>query len=155
MSNLTRRQHREIVSLREAMDRLFEESVLSPTGDAGARGFMAPAVDISETNDEIVVTATVPGINPDDLHISVTGDVLEMRGEVKQESERKEATWHLRERRSGSFARSIMLPTPVVADEAQAEFENGVLTLTLPKAQDARRKTIKVRANRETKQATR
>jgi HSP20 family protein len=146
MANLMRSQPRELVSLREAMDRLFDESFLRPFGDGGFGGSGVPAVDVSETDNEIVVSANVPGFGPDNLHISIVGDVLQLSGQVQEETERKEATWHRRERRMGSFNRTIPLPARVVADDAQAEFENGILTLTLPKAQDARRRTITVKA---------
>jgi HSP20 family protein len=92
------------------------------------------------------VKATLPGVKADDIKISVTGDVLTIRGEVKHEEEVKNAAYHLRERSYGSFSRSIPLPTSVVADRAHAEFEDGVLTLRLPKAEEVRPKTIAVKA---------
>jgi HSP20 family protein len=76
----------------------------------------------------------------------VAGDVLTLRGEMKADEEVREASYHIRERRSGSFARSMPLPSPVQADKAKAEFENGVLTLTLPKADEMRPKTISVKS---------
>jgi HSP20 family protein len=101
-------------------------------------------VDVCETNDKVLVTASIPGIKPEDIKITVTGDVLQLSGEMKEDNERDEATYHVRERRFGSFNRSIYLPTPVVSDKAEALFENGVLKLTLPKAEEARPKAIKV-----------
>jgi HSP20 family protein len=99
-------------------------------------------------DDEVVVKATVPGVKPDDLHITITGDVLTIRGEVKQEEEVKEEAYHIRERRYGTFSRSLPLPVPVLTDKAKAEFENGILTLTLPKAEEVRPKTIEVKAKK-------
>ena len=145
MPNITRHQQHEPLSLRDAMDRLFDESFLAPFGDGGAGMGAAPAVDVCETDNEVIVTATVPGVKPDDLKITLTGDLLEISGETHGEAEHKNATYYLRERRHGSFQRAIALPTPVVADKVQAEFDNGVLKLTMPKAEDARRKTISVK----------
>jgi HSP20 family protein len=149
MANIVRHQPREVLSLREAMDHLFEQSFLSPLGGDGGWGQMSgPAVDVMETPEDVIVTASVPGIKADDLKISLTGDVLQLSAQSTEESERKEARYHLRERRSSAFTRSIALPTPVEADKAQADFENGVLTLKLPKSQAARPKTITVKAKK-------
>jgi len=111
----------------------------------GGRGH-APTVDMYQTDDEIVVKATLPGVKPDDIAISATGDVLTLRGTTTEETERENATYHVRERRQGEFLRSLALPTPVVADKAKAEFEDGILTLTLPKAEEVKAKTITVKA---------
>lgn len=127
---------REMMTLREAMDRLFQESVVRPTSSfiAGAAHGAAP-IDIAETADGYVVNATVPGLRAEDIQITLKGDTLSIRGERKGEEERKDQNWLIRERRSTSFYRSVTLPTPVNADQAQARYENGVLTLTLPKAE--------------------
>jgi HSP20 family protein len=145
MSNLIRWEPaREIMSLREAMDRLFDDAFTRPLSLTGT--WSVPAVDMYQTDDEIVVKAALPGVKADEVQISVTGEVLTIKGEVKQEEEKKERSWHIRERRYGSFERSIILPTDVVADKAKAEFENGVLTITLPKAEDVKPRTISVKA---------
>jgi len=150
MSNLMRWEpFRDLVSLREAMDRLFEESFVRPwEGPLRPRGMEALAVDMYETDDSIVVKATIPGVKPEDLDISVTGDTLTVRGEIRREEEVKEENYLRRERYYGSFCRSLPLLTQVVADDAEAVFEDGVLTLTLPKAEEVRPKTIKVRTKR-------
>ena len=138
---------RELISLREAMDRLFEESFVRPWA-----GWMMPAgaetlaVDMYETDDAIIVKTAIPGVKPEDLDISIAGDTLTIRGETKAEEEVKEEDYIRRERRYGAFCRSLTIPVPIVADEAEAEFENGILTLTLPKAEEIRPKTIKVKA---------
>lgn len=136
---------RELITLREAMDRLFDEAFTRPLSLLEGWGSL-PLIDMYQTDNEVVVKATLPGVKPEDLHITVTGDVLTIKGEVKAEEEVKNATYHLRERRYGTFSRSIPLPVPVVADKAKAEFENGILTLTLPKAEEVRPKTITVKA---------
>ena len=86
------------------------------------------------------------GVKPEAIQISITGDALKLRGEVSEANEVSEATYHLKERRYGSFARSLTLPSTVVSDKARAEFENGVLTLTLPKTEEVKPKTITVKA---------
>ncbi len=144
MSNLTRWEPmREIMSLREAMDRLFDDAFTRPISLGVAA---VPAIDMYQTNDEVVVRAALPGLKPEDVQISVTGDVLTLRGEFKQADEKKEATYHIREQRYGSFERSVMLPTEVQTDKAKAEFENGVLTVTLPKAEAVKPRTITIKA---------
>jgi len=93
-----------------------------------------------------VVRTVVPGVKPEDLDVSVTGDTLTIKGDTRAEEEVKEENYIRRERRYGSFCRSLLVPIPVVADKAEAEFENGVLTLTLPKVEEVKPKAIKVKA---------
>jgi len=135
---------REAVSLREAMNSLLQDSFVRPGGVPAQSGLTALPLDVSETENEFVVKASLPGIKPDDVHITVHGDTLTIRGESKVEEEKKGEHWHLRERRSGVFQRSLSLSAPVDSDKAQAEFEHGVLTLTLPKAESAKPRQIKV-----------
>jgi HSP20 family protein len=146
MSNLTRWEPvREMMTLREAMDRLFDDAFTRPINLRDG-GWSAPAVDMYQTDDEVVVRAALPGFKADEVQINVTGDVLTLRGELKQQEENKERSWHIREHRWSSFERSIALPTEVTADKAVADFENGVLTITLPKAEEVKPKTITVKA---------
>lgn len=153
MTNLVRWEpFRDLMSLREAMDRLFEESFVRPrTGWLAPAGVEALAVDMYETPDAIVVKSAVPGIKPEELDISITGDTLTIKGETKTEEEVKEANYLRRERRYGAFSRSLTIPVPVVADKAEAEFENGVLTLKLPKAEEVKPKAIKVQTKGKSK----
>jgi HSP20 family protein len=144
MSNLTRWEPmREMMTLREAMDRLFDDAFTRPL--SGRDGWSVPAIDMYQTEDEVVVKATLPGFSPDDVQINVTGDMLTLRGETKHEEETQEKSWHIREHRFGRFERTIPLPVQVTADRANAEFENGMLTITLPKAEEVKPKTIAVR----------
>jgi HSP20 family protein len=146
MSNLTRWEPmREMMTLREAMDRLFDDAFTRPINLRDG-GWSAPAVDMYQTDDEVVVRAALPGFKADEVQINVTGDVLTLRGEVRQQEEQKERAWHIREQRWGSFERSLTLPTDVKADQAAADFENGILTITLPKAEEVKPKTISVNA---------
>jgi HSP20 family protein len=141
---------REMMSLREAMDRLFEESFVRPgstwagSRSAGAGGGGWFPLDVKETGDQIEVRASMPGIKPDDVQITVHGDTLTIRGESKMEEERQDENWVIREHRSGSFQRVITLPTPVKSDQAEARMENGMLTLRLPKAEEARPRQIQI-----------
>lgn len=146
MSNITRWQpFQDLVSMRKDMDRLFDEFFSNPPTMSDM--WDHPNIDLYQTDDEIVVKATLPGLDPDDLDIQITGDTLTLRGETKSEEETKEATYHLRERRQQSFSRSIRLPATVIAEKAKAEMKNGELTLTLPKAEDEKPKVITVKAN--------
>ncbi|MGB8212790.1 MAG: Hsp20/alpha crystallin family protein [Anaerolineales bacterium] len=145
MSNLTRWEPvHEMMTLREAMDRLFDDAFTRPI--SMREGSVVPAIDLFQTDDEVVVKAALPGLKAEDVHISVTADVLTLSGEFKQEAEKKEATYHIREHRYGSFERSVMLPTDVQTDKAKADFENGILTITLPKAETVKPKTINIKA---------
>jgi len=145
MSNLIRWEPaREMMTLREAMDRLFDDAFTRPL--SLREGWSAPAIDMYQTDDEIVVKAALPGIKPDEVQINITGEVLTLKGEVKQEQEKKEKAWHIREQRWGAFERSVILPTDVVSDKAKAEFENGTLTITLPKAEEVKPKVINIKA---------
>jgi HSP20 family protein len=136
----------EMVSLRDAVNRLFEDSFIRP--GAWPMPFEAAALsiptDLIETQDSVIVKMSAPGVKPEDIDISVVGETLTIRGETKSEEHFEEASYIRKERRFGSFQRTLSLPTGVTSDKARAEFENGVLTLTLPKAEEARPKSIKV-----------
>ena len=145
MANLTRWEPmREMMTLREAMDRLFDDAFTRPLSINS--GLTVPAIDMYQTDDEVVVKATLPGLKAEDVDISVTGDTLTLRGEYKQENEQKEARYHIREQRYGSFERSLLLPTDVKADKAVADFENGVLTIRIPIAEEVKPKSISIKA---------
>ena len=147
MSNLTRWEPmRDVVTLRDAMDRLFDEAFTRPwLARDGGGGAFEPAVDMYQTENDVVVKTAVPGLKPEDVQINVTGDMLTIKGETRESSETREKAYHIRERRWGAFERSIPLPTLIMADKAKAEFENGVLTITLPKAEEVKPKTITVK----------
>ena len=139
---------REMMTLREAMDRLFNDAFTRPFSlmREGGSGWSAPPIDMYQTDKEVVVKAALPGVRADEVQINVNGDMLTIRGETKHEQEQKDQSWHIRERGWGTFERSITLPTGVVADRAKADFENGVLTITLPKSEQAKPKTITIHA---------
>jgi HSP20 family protein len=130
-------------TLRREMDRLFED--FAGNGGREAEKW-APSMDVSETPEALVVKAEVPGVDPKEVEISVSGDTLTLKGEKKEEKEEKGKTWHRVERSYGSFFRSMTLPTPVDPDRITAESRDGVLTITLPKTEKAKTKRIEVKA---------
>ena len=145
MSNLIRWEPaRDMMTLREAMDRLFDDAFTRPLSLRD--GWTVPAIDMYQTDDEVVVKAALPGIKADEVQINITGEVLTLKGEVRHEEDKKEKAWHIHEQRWGSFERSLVLPTEVVADKTKAEFENGVLTITLPKAEEVKPRVINIKA---------
>ncbi|HEY3344232.1 MAG TPA: Hsp20/alpha crystallin family protein, partial [Anaerolineaceae bacterium] len=99
-----------------------------------------------------VVKASLPGINPDDLDITYTNNTLTIRGETREEKEESEKRYHIRERRFGTFTRSVYLPTQIDASKIQAEYDAGILTLSLPKTEEVKPKRIPVRAGQGHKQ---
>jgi HSP20 family protein len=133
---------RNTVPLLSAMDRLFQDSFVRPLG------WTAPAVpiDVEETGDAYMVTASLPGWKPEDVNVSIQDQTLTISGEYKsaEPAEQSAKTYHLRERAFASFSRSVTFALPVDADQAQAAYENGILTLTLPKAESAKPKVIKI-----------
>lgn len=141
---------RELLSLRDAMNRLMEESFVLPSMVGEMRGngrAWGLAVDMYETNDHLVVKASVPGVKPENLDITVQGETLTIKGEIKEEQEDKQqGRYHFRERRYGAFTRALTLPFPIQNDKVTANFEDGVLTLTLPKAEQIKPRSIKVQA---------
>ena len=147
MSNLTRwAPAREMMTLREAMDRLFDDAFTRPLSVRDGWTMASPSIDMYQTDNEVVVKASIPGLKAEDVQINVSGDVLTLKGEVRQEEERQDKAWHIREHRFGSFERSIALPTDVKSDKAEAMFENGILTITLPKADEVKPRTINIKA---------
>ena len=135
---------REIMDLRRDWDRLFDDKFFRPMWSEN--GWHAPLVDLWQTADEVHVKADLPGVKPENVDIQVSGDTLTIKANVEEEEERRDATYHMREHRHRSYARSMMLPVPVMADKAKAEVTNGILHLTLPKAEEAKPKVIKVKA---------
>ena len=137
---------REMLSLRREMDRLFDNTFFSPGASWTQPTAWDLALDVTENNDEIVVKASIPGINPDDLEVTYTENTLTIKGEVKAEEEKEDSKYHLRERRYGSFVRSLSLPVGVKAEAIQANYDAGVLTLHLPKSEEVKPQRIAVKA---------
>lgn len=138
----------DMVSVRNQMDRLVEDLLQSDgSQNGGSSNFQRLAIDVNENDDAFTVFASIPGVNPDDLDISFSDGVLTIKGEMSRERESENEKWHLRERRYGQFQRSISLPTAINADAIDANYENGVLTLTLPKAEETKPRRIMVNGN--------
>jgi len=138
----------DVVSLREAMDRLFEDSVSRPNGgwSTVAAGQVVVPVDLWETKDAYHLRADLPGVTPDELEINATSDSISISGEVKGQADVTEDGWLRQERRVGKFQRAFSLPVAVDPSKVEATFENGVLSLVLPKAESTKPRTIKVNA---------
>jgi HSP20 family protein len=136
----------DFVSLRDAMDRLFNESFVP--GMRGSVGASAFPLDVYATADAMIVLAAVPGMDPSALDISIEKGQVAIKGEIPDvatSEEARDATWYVHELPRGEFQRTISVPFEVDAARAEATFENGMLRLTLPKAEAARPRQIKVR----------
>ena len=137
---------RELATVRTMMDRLFDEAFMDMPRLWDRRSdVFALALDVADQDGSYVVKASVPGVNPEDVEVTLTDNVLTIRGEMKEDKDIKEESYHLRERRYGSFLRSVTLPMPVDANAIEAVNENGVLTLTLPKTEAVKPKKIEVK----------
>ena len=133
----------DMLTLREAMSQLFEDSVIRP-GVARSTQSFVPALDLSETEDSFLVEAAVPGLKPEDVEITVENNVLTIKGETRQAKEDKQRSFHRIERRFGSFQRTIALPNTVKPDAIKASLEHGVLRLEIPKAEEVKPRKISV-----------
>ena len=135
------RQH-PLATLREEVDDLMSRLVGE---DGWLSGRLVPLLDLSETDTAIGVTMDLPGVNPDEIDIHVSGNTLCVRGESKEEKEEKGRRFHRVERSRGAFSRTVTLPCAVVEDEVAAEYTDGVLTITLPKCEEAKTRRIPVK----------
>lgn len=139
---ILRDPYREMVSFRNAMDRLVDDSIYNRRWSWSPKFELA--LDVAETEEEYLVKASIPGINPDDLDITFTDKILTIKGEFKEEEEKEDVHYHLRERRYGSFSRRLRLPNTIKSDAIEAKYEEGVLTLRLPKTDEVKPKRITV-----------
>jgi HSP20 family protein len=135
----------EMVTLSNAMDRLFEDSVVLPSVFLKANEGGILPLDVLQGKNEVVVKASLPGFKPEEVEISLVGDTLTIKGDHKEEEETKEGEYWLKERRYGTFSRILTLPVEVKGEKAEAAFDNGVLTLTLPKIEEVKPRQIKVK----------
>lgn len=134
----------ELMSLRSAMDRLFEDSFVRRPFGVGFDTQMSLPLDVTRTPDELIVEAALPGIKPDDVEITVEDGTLSIRGEFREEKREGEGESLVQEIRRGTVARAVTLPTGLEPDKATATFENGVLTLRIPKAESIKPKQIRI-----------
>jgi HSP20 family protein len=135
---------RDLVSMQEEMNRIFDNVFGRSVARSGGFDF-TPVVDIEENPEQFVVKADLPGCSSKDVKVNLMGDTLTIRGERKQESERKDNNMLRCERVYGSFERSFTLGTPVRADQVKATFKDGVLEVQIPKAEEARLREIEVK----------
>ena len=141
----------DLLSIQDEMNQLFTRAVgqqpRSGQAESARQRMWAPALDISERKDAYVVSVELPGVKPEDLDITMEDGLLTIQGERQFSQESTEQQYHRVERRYGSFRRSITLPSQVQADAIEASFENGVLEVVVPKAEEAKPKKISVRAS--------
>ncbi|HEV8537710.1 MAG TPA: Hsp20/alpha crystallin family protein [Bacteroidota bacterium] len=135
---------REFVNMQREIDRMFDRFRGGVVDDNGAPTWL-PAVDVVENANHYLVKAELPGVDKKDVKITIQNDVLIVRGEKKKESEKKDENYHRVERSYGVFQRSFTLPTSVKSEAIEASYDQGVLTITLPKAEEAKPKEIEVR----------
>ena len=137
---------RELERMRREMDRLWDSFFEGRPGKKVEEvAEWSPTLDVSETKNDLVVKAEIPGIDPKDIDISLANEMLTIKGEKKQEKEEQEENYHLAERSYGSFARTIRLPREVQSDKISASYRNGILKVTLPKSEEAKKKEVKIK----------
>jgi len=146
---------RNLISTQDQFNRLFNEtfSRFFTGADGGEAKPWSPAVDIYENDHNLVLKAELPGIDPNDVEIRVEDEVLYLKGQRKFEKDVKEKNYHRIERAYGSFQRTFTLPSFVDANQVAADYKNGILTLTMPKREEAKPKTIKIQVAGETPKA--
>jgi HSP20 family protein len=132
----------ELESMRREMDRIWDR--FSRESSTSERDWN-PSLDLMETEASLVAEVEVPGINPDDIDISVTSDMLTVTGEKKQQTDEQEKNYHVLERAYGRFSRSIPLPTAVNPDRVEARYKDGILRITMGKSEGAKSKRIEVK----------
>ena len=140
---------RDLMTFQDRMNRLFEQNLpKTKYGDEGLlEGAWAPAVDIHETDQAIVLKADLPGVNPNEVDIRVEDNTLYLKGERKMEKETKEENYHRIERSYGSFSRTFILPRTVSAEKISADYKNGVLNITMLKKEESKPKQIHINVN--------
>lgn len=147
MAQLIRWTPFRTMDLWNEFDRMFERPLSETRTEWQAPRNWGLAVDVMENEDEYVVQASLPGIDPDELDVTLEDNVLMLKGETKADETFEDEQYHIRERRFGSFGRRIRFPMIVDADAVEATYENGVLTLTVPKAEEVKPKRIAVKAS--------
>jgi HSP20 family protein len=130
--------------IQSQMNRLFDNFLGQPASAEASERVWAPAADMYETKNEVVVRAELPGLTDKDIHVSVTGDLLTIQGERRDEHDVQDASHYRRERWFGKFVRTFSLPMPVETSQIKATYRDGVLTVTLPKSEEIKAKEIKV-----------
>jgi HSP20 family protein len=139
---------REMERIRREMDTLWDSFLEERPRRRGEEiSEWVPNLDVSATKENIVVKAEVPGMDPKGIDISLENDMLTIKGEKKQEKEEKDENYHFIERSYGSFTRSVRLPREVQSDKIKANYKDGVLKISLPKSEDAKKKEVKIKVD--------
>ncbi len=139
-----------LMTLRDDIDRMVEDMFRNPFARFDIEPFRwmggqaSPRMDVKETDQALVVIAELPGIPEDKIDVSLSGDLLTIKGEKTVERNETEADWHLTERSHGRFSRTLRLPEAIDSDRVEAKYEHGVLTVTIPKTDSAPAKTKKI-----------
>jgi len=141
---------REIESMRQAMDRWMDERGFNNLGSSSSNQNLSLAVDVHETENGYELTASLPGVKPEDVEISVNKDVVTIRGRTEQNEERQQGNYIYRERHAGTFQRSVRLPDQVNSEQVDASLDNGVLKVTLPRLQQSTQRRIQVKSGANT-----
>ncbi|MGQ9645184.1 MAG: Hsp20/alpha crystallin family protein [Thermodesulfobacteriota bacterium] len=136
----------EFERMRKEMDRLWD-SFFERGPRTWETGEWSPSLDVAETKNDLIIKAEVPGVDPKDIDISLSDGVLTIKGEKKQEREEREGDYHITERSFGSYMRAIELPTEVQSDKVEASYKNGVLKITLPKSEEAKKRQIRIKVD--------
>lgn len=139
-------RYQPFIELRRAVDRLFDERFFAPYRLFAFDRSETTPIDVYQTENEVVIKATVPGVKPEEVDVSITDNILTIKGETKAEEKIERKDYLYQEHRYGMFRRSVALPSGLKTDKAEASFENGILTLTIPKTEEAKPKQIKVKA---------
>jgi HSP20 family protein len=138
----------DVVSLRDAMDRLFDERFLRPIWPLSGEREAAPPIDLYTTQETVIAKVALPGVKPEDVDVTIADDMVTVRGSYQEEKETTEGGYIHKELSRGSFSRTFAVPTAVNADAATASFKDGLLTLTLPKTEEVKPKHVKVEVSR-------
>ena len=140
------RPFRDLERIKREMDRVWDSFFETKPGVKTVElGEWFPSLDVTETKDDFVVKAEIPGMDPKDIDISLNNDLLTIKGEKKEEKEEKEPNYHLVERSYGNFVRTVRLPGEVKSDKINASYKNGVLNISLPKSEEAKKKEVKIK----------
>ena len=145
MTLMRPRPYFDMPSLREAMDRLFDQSFVTPSEWLTLARFEHPAIDVVSKPEAFVVKVALPGVKPEDIETTITGDTLTIHGKYREEEKKEEEGYLFRELSRGEFRRTLQLPIGVKADAAEATFHDGILTLIIPKVEPIKPKEIKVK----------
>lgn len=140
---------RDVVSLRDAMSHLLEDSVVRSRTPAGWSGWRSMPLDLTENEDTYTVRAELPGVKPEQVDVSIDDNILRVSAETRHEDERSDEQWLIRERQFGRTERAVTLPRRINRDDVTAEFKDGVLVITLPKTEDSKPHSIKVHSGQE------